>query len=658
MIGKALSVLSVLSAAVAAIPAGAAWYVSKTGSNAPPYDSPADAADDIQDALNEAAPYGGFVWVGEGVYPGNIVVPERIYLIGEGPARSTIVGVQTDDSGQPVVALTHEDYLFDFSVVANGAGVGIDCRDGLCHVSDCEVTGALWVGVAAESSWVHVSRCSVSRCGAAGVRCGTFSALTVTDSVIHANPAGVRCDGYQLLMAHCTVVDNFWTGVDNLNAGPCYIRDSIIYRNGGDLSEVPAWSLVNCVVGDPDVAGVNGNISIDPLFLGWGEFNETDDPIFVDAVYTGLEEGTRASPFRTIRAALDVYDYRLAVGSPCVGAASDGRNIGAFPDETPVGGPRSQSVLIRVAGGVYREGHLAVLPGAHLKGPGPGLATISPPRFYQALMMWGNSTVDGFSVVVAGASGIHCAFGAPTIVNCLISSAELSPSSGPEAGVVGGRPLVIDCIIHGMGHPVSASAAMINCTLSANLSEPTVFPPDCGATVMNSIVWGNAAEALGLPPGDVTSSLVSDQALAGLNGNIMGDPRFLNTVGGDFRLSASSPCIDVGFNGPLLPDADIAGMRRIMYGGKSLTVDMGAYEFYINDLTPGPNPDQTLFTWSSLAEKTYSIFYTDDLLTWHLAVSAFPSSGNYTTSWLDDGSLTGLPPLLAPRRFYRILQNP
>jgi len=29
-----------------------------------------------------------------------------------------------------------------------------------------------------------------------------------------------------------------------------------------------------------------------------------------------------------------------------------------------------------------------------------------------------------------------------------------------------------------------------------------------------------------------------------------------------------------------------------------------------------------------------------------------------TTSWTDDGSKTGVPPSLAPRRFYRILENP
>ncbi len=132
----------------------------------------------------------------------------------------------------------------------------------------------------------------------------------------------------------------------------------------------------------------------------------------------------------------------------------------------------------------------------------------------------------------------------------------------------------------------------------------------------------------------------------------------MDAENGDFRLLPDSPCIDASFNNPRLPETDIAGMHRVMFGGKSLTVDMGAYEFYINDLTRGPNPDQTTFTWSSLADKTYSIFYTDDLLTWHLAEGTIPSAGFETSFWIDDGSKTGVPPSIATRRFYRVLENP
>jgi hypothetical protein len=182
----------------------------------------------------------------------------------------------------------------------------------------------------------------------------------------------------------------------------------------------------------------------------------------------------------------------------------------------------------------------------------------------------------------------------------------------------------------------------------------------CHGRTQNCIIWANTAPTD--PQLDESSMptyycCIQDWSGGG-EGNTASEPRFLDLNAGDCRLQEGSPCIDAGYNDPALPATDIVGMHRIMYGGKSLAVDMGAYEFYINNLTRGPNPDQTTFIWSSLADKTYSIFYSDDLINWHVAIANFPSSGNQTTSWLDDGSLTGLPPGLSPKRFYRILENP
>ena len=188
--------------------------------------------------------------------------------------------------------------------------------------------------------------------------------------------------------------------------------------------------------------------------------------------------------------------------------------------------------------------------------------------------------------------------------------------------------------------------------------------------IVNCIIWENDAhyDYLGQVylSSEPTYSCIQDWG--GGEGNISEAPRFVDPDGpdddartyedNDYRLRPDSPCIDAGFNDPQLPEIDIAGMHRIMFGGKSLTVDMGAYEFYINKLEPIPGTNEAIFTWSSLADKAYSIFYTDDLFNWQTAIANFPSFGNQTTSWTDDGSLTGLPPLLAPRRFYRLLQNP
>jgi hypothetical protein len=200
-----------------------------------------------------------------------------------------------------------------------------------------------------------------------------------------------------------------------------------------------------------------------------------------------------------------------------------------------------------------------------------------------------------------------------------------------------------------------------------------------GGAIVNCIIWGNMAEDSPQlyychePTYSCIQGWTGDPIKYG---NTAGDPRFARPgfwddagtpddksddswVEGDYHLSLGSPCIDAGDNSATSPsDTDLAGFHRMMFGGKSFRVDMGAYEFYVNDLSRGPNPEQTTFTWSSLAEKTYSIFYSEDLFTWHLAVGGFPSSGDTTTFWIDDGTTTGGLPLLNPRRLYRVMENP
>ncbi len=211
------------------------------------------------------------------------------------------------------------------------------------------------------------------------------------------------------------------------------------------------------------------------------------------------------------------------------------------------------------------------------------------------------------------------------------------------------------------GGLLSCNGTIQNNTIAGNSAEMSgggLYR--CNGTIRNCIIWVNTAPS---GPQLHQCSIPTYSCIEGWTGdykkrNISGDPQFAHPDTDDFRLLPSSPCIDRGFSDPELPETDIAGMHRIMFGGKSFTVDMGAYEYYINELSTGPEANQATLTWSSLADRTYSIFYSADLLTWHLAVATFPSSGNTTTSWIDDGSLTGLPPSLVPRRFYRVLENP
>lgn len=73
-------------------------------------------------------------------------------------------------------------------------------------------------------------------------------------------------------------------------------------------------------------------------------------------------------------------------------------------------------------------------------------------------------------------------------------------------------------------------------------------------------------------PDVMTNSLISDASLAGTNGNITGDPLFVNVSAGDYQLAAGSPAINAGTTIGA-PGYDINGARR------DTRPDIGAFEF-------------------------------------------------------------------------------
>jgi len=180
----------------------------------------------------------------------------------------------------------------------------------------------------------------------------------------------------------------------------------------------------------------------------------------------------------------------------------------------------------------------------------------------------------------------------------------------------------------------------------------------CNGTIQNCILWANTARSgAQLYESSVpTYSCIEGWTGDPDTGNISGGPCFAGADSGDFRLLPSSPCIDAGYNDPALPVTDISGMHRIMFGGKSLTVDMGAYEFHIWPPAMNGQAAEVTLKWSSLAGKTYSVYHSSNMVSWDVLADNILSAGNTVTTWVDS-----MGPVLPPgvrRRYYKITENP
>ncbi len=136
----------------------------------------------------------------------------------------------------------------------------------------------------------------------------------------------------------------------------------------------------------------------------------------------------------------------------------------------------------------------------------------------------------------------------------------------------------------GRGGAVSAKNGTIShCTFVGNrIGQDEVVPGGAidqvftgNVDLRNCLLWGHAAPVFG---GSVTGSfsLIEDLSGPDENGNITGDPQFVDTGGGDFRLAAGSIAVNAG--DPLFElqagVSDLDGRPRL----QCARTDMGAYE--------------------------------------------------------------------------------
>jgi parallel beta-helix repeat protein len=226
-----------------------------------------------------------------------------------------------------------------------------------------------------------------------------------------------------------------------------------------------------------------------------------------------------------------------------------------------------------------------------------------------------NCTISGNSAHDGG--GIYCWQSSPTITNCTIS--------GNSADDDGGGILCDD-----------SSPTITNCTISGNSADDGggIYCWQSSPTVVNSILWGDSPDEIYLAYEstiDITYSDIEGGWATGV-GNIDADPLFVG--GGDYHLTANSPCIDAGTgnttNYPTLPTDDIDGDARPQSDG----YDMGADEYVPEVQLPIPDvkannedgpititPDDTL---SIKVELDAGDYEGEDADWWAVAVRYLP----------------------------------
>lgn len=482
--------------------------------------------------------------------------------------------------------------------------------------------------------------------------------------------------GAGALFRHCTVVGGDGVGVA---ASDAVVRDSIIWGHLEQAIGSPTITAsYSCIEGGYIGPGSN-NLMLAPGFIGWS----SGATVFVDAAASCPGDGSMASPFCSLANAIAQYragfNYGLTSYSPCIGAASDGGNIGA---QLGVGAAGATSIEIRVAPGTYGLGGHNLLMGISLIGAGPNSVVIT--NTIKGLQT--GARLEGVTVASTAGKGLELnGPKSPAIVNCVFSNLadtaiyiyngnptsvevcaptitavrirDIYSASSPVDGMyIDGssaswktRPEIRNGLFHnirsgasgrqGAVHAFYASPLVLNSTFYTNkiglCSEygGTVTVWNC-ISYQNSTadIW-NYMSAFRIGHSDYGTYSVATPASLWTTNNLNADPQFANRSAFDLRLLPASPCINRGTNQEWMVGAnDFFGNPRLLHR----FVDIGAYEHLFEGPFIGVYP----------TAMTVRAATTDTLPDRHLDVwNAGANALNYTISsnvpWLSLAPTSG-----------------
>ncbi len=183
-----------------------------------------------------------------------------------------------------------------------------------------------------------------------------------------------------------------------------------------------------------------------------------------------------------------------------------------------------------------------------------------------------------FENISSSGGGVYCRYGG-LVENSIISNNFAKDYAGGGVTCNGGT--VQNCTI--IGNTASNFAGGINCydgvvqncTIIGNSASNGIGGVYCaqGGTVLNSVLWDNSVSNYFSPDSTNHYNCIENWTNFG-NGIITNKPQFISDS--NFRLQNTSPCKNSGTNDQYVFETfDLDGNSRIM----GVTVDMGAYEY-------------------------------------------------------------------------------
>ncbi len=594
-------------------------YVSKSGSDTPPYTSWDTAATSIQPAI-DAASEGDTVLIAPGTFQGSILMKSGLTLRGSGSDMTTIT-----PRGKTLLTSPNADL-----VPAQGAIVS--CLN--LHapsVQDMTITNG--PGAYARATYIEKSTDVIIR------RCAIRA-----NTPRYGSGGGIYALTSQLRIDSCVIAENASTDWEydpeqGFGGGICaigsdvVIEDCLVERNtaakagGGIFLDCPGkvCEIKRCeIIGNEAREGAGGGIRCyclgsitDCVIANNGALRDGG------GIWCGDTMGVRRSVICNNRA-----ENGNGGGILYRGDQHEGVMDCVIANNSAMGGPPGDAVSWEVNPNLV---NCTIVSTGTSKGS-VAIYVSYPAETYGTYENITNCTIFG------SRSLFH------DLVGCRARYSLIRSTDAPEGdGNITGNPqfrVYATCQVESVG-PYDSSRGITPIVCKDRTGEENeyrhMFAQDGYYDRWGFFIAGNIGNQLlcyGDLPEEVTGATLEIT---------------------DFSLAEDSPCIDTGNNdADYLPETDKAGAFRIYRGRDDWRVDMGAYEygsrrFEISSIQPTAEPTYLEITWNSqpLPSKSYSIYFSPDLLTWTLAGSNIPSQGE-TTSWIDPG--VGIP----TSRFYGV----